>query len=141
QPSSPPRSIRGRLVNASPFSLGSSFAITAPDSHDKINPVVGGDPNLGTSYYAVIWEREYSSTDRDILGQLVSPTGLLEGGTIFIDNSGATVDVEPTISKSNGPGVWNIAWRRGGGIRAARMDWFGTVYLPSFQVFTPPFQP
>ncbi len=147
-PSSTPRTIWGREREAeSPYTLGAQFQISDPAiTSDQLDPDVGGDPVLaGPTYYCVVWTRVFNTTDRDVFARLVTSSSTLLGtSTIFIDNSGATVDINPSVSKSDGPAPfglqdWNIAWQRNpttgnSDIHAAQIHWDGVVTTPSFAV-------
>lgn len=119
--------IEGRLVDtAASVQAGAPFVINQV-SGDCVRPDVGGQWWTGTSAaeFCVIWEREFSSTDHDIHARRVQSTGALEGGTIFVSNSGAANDFAPAISASWGdPDLfgdsWNVAW-----IRDAQGDGLG----------------
>jgi hypothetical protein len=94
------------------------------------NCVVGGDPYFGSgaSYYCVVYERQYSATDWDILVRLVDMNGQLVGsGPIYFSNSGGTVDVGPAISKSDGEHHWMIVWQRNNGTGNEADIWGGIV--------------
>jgi len=138
-PSSGARTIQGRTISAGGL-LSAAFPISGTDQGgDKLNPDVGGDPYEGTAYYAVVWERVFDPGDRDVHARLITPGGVpTTTNTILIDNSGATVDTVPSISKSNMASIWNVAWQRGptfgGSIRAARVAWTGSIFTPSFAV-------
>jgi hypothetical protein len=61
-------------------SAGTQTVITGVETGTIRNCVVGGDPytgGQGPSYYCVVYEREYTSTDWDILVRLVAPDGSL----------------------------------------------------------------
>lgn len=132
--------IQGLTVQAATFGQGVNFTISTPDqAGDKLYPDVGGDPFLGTAYYCVTWHRTKSASDTDIHARLVRNDSTLVGGsTILIDNSNATLDSRPSVSKSNGQlggfAAWTIAWHRLNAeydIYAARISYSGLILNPS----------
>lgn len=142
------RIIRGRIRSATGSgAVGAQFTISGPESGDKVGADVGGDPYLQPpTYYCVVWNRYFSSSDHDVHGRLVASSGSLVGpATILIDNSVA-LDDQPSVSKSDGPGPsslqrWNLAWtRRAGGadtdIYGARIAWDGVISSPTFPIQT-----
>lgn len=65
-------------------------------------PDVGGDPNWESGgQWLVVWSREYSPTDFDVLGCVVNERPQM-GPTIAIENSSGTVFTAPQVSQSNG---------------------------------------
>src|SRR6185295_7265705 len=87
-------------------------------THDCHNCDVGGDPvSAGPTYYLVVWQRDYASGDDDIHAQQVNANSTLNGGLILVDNSSATLDFNPTVSKSDGSAPygtqnWTVTWTR-----------------------------
>ena len=138
----PNRVIQGRLITNAGSAVGSGIVLSTGDQGgDKVNPDVGGDPFVGQGYYCVVWEREFSSSDRDIHYRLLSPQGFLQGTTtLFADNTGSSVDVLPSISKSDDEATWNVVWQRSvngqGDLRAARIRWDGLLTTDSFPIDT-----
>ncbi|MBI5365253.1 MAG: hypothetical protein HZA53_18895 [Planctomycetes bacterium] len=146
-PASGTRSVWGRERESElPVSQSVQFLISTSDtSGDRLEPDVGGDPVLvGPTYYCVVWTRVFSAIDDDVHARLVQTNATLLGSsTILIDNSGATLDCRPAISKSDGPAPsilqdWNIAWDRQGpgpffqsSIHAAQVHWDGVITSPS----------
>lgn len=144
------RIIKGRTRSASGVAMGSQFQISDPaaNAYDQFHASVGGDPTtVGPTYYCVTWERVFSAgSDTDIFARIVRTDGTLVGtGVIPVDNSGLTLDENPSISKSCGVtpvGLardWTIVWQRlaapgNHDIRGARLDWSGTVVNPSFSI-------
>jgi hypothetical protein len=140
------RSIWGRTRQASSTSMAAQFEISTSFTGEKHSPDVGGDPvTVGPTYYCVVWCRVYSSTDTDIHYQLVRPDStLLSSSTQYVDNTGATEDFTPEISKSNGIAPyatqrWNVTFNRiytatDRDVRGAQIDWDGTLVTPSFSV-------
>jgi hypothetical protein len=118
--------------------------ISGGESGTIRNCVVGGDPYTGSgpSYWCVAYERQYSSTDWDILVRTVGdgPMGTYEiSPPIYLSNSGGTIDVAPAISKSNDAGDWMIAWQRNNGVANDSDIWGGIVRYDG-SVFAAPFQ-
>ncbi|MBK9387450.1 MAG: hypothetical protein IPN34_21765 [Planctomycetes bacterium] len=72
-------------------------------SGDALNPDVGGDPlELGPTYFTIVWEREYSPTDHDILMRQVTSTGALRSFTPTTIDVATSYQAKPRIGKSNG---------------------------------------
>lgn len=124
--------------------LGTQTVVVGTEFGPIRNCVIGGDPytgGQGSSYYCVVFEREFSSTDWDILVRLVRPDGSLVGTTpIFFSNSGGTIDVGPAVSKSDGAHDWMIVWQRNNGyvgdadVWGGILHWDGTVFAAPFQI-------
>jgi hypothetical protein len=136
--------IRGRTIQASPFSFGNQFDISTIEFGALINPDVGADPYFGQSYYCVVYQRVYSSTDDDILCRLIDSNGATAVGPIYLSNSSGTQDIRPSISKSNGSGSWAISWQRNvnnssTGIWAGRINWNGAISASPFQIINYPY--
>ncbi len=140
------RTIRGRIVHADSFTTGSVLDISGTDFGEKHDPDVGGDPRLfGSTFFCVVWERDFSPTDTDIHARLVTGAGTLVGGGSFnIDNSGGTLDSKPSISKTDGvpPTAtqnWIVAWVRAStptddDVYGARVRWDGTITSSTFAI-------
>ena len=142
-PGSGPRKIYGRTVQGSNGALGTTLDIGAEDPFvDLVNPDVGGDP-FGSlpSYFCVVWEKEFSTSDRDIYYRMVDPGNSLASSIQIVDISGGTYDTEPSISKSNDGSTWNVVWQRRStsmpyqqDIRGARIGWSGSTVNASFLI-------
>lgn len=137
-----PFTIQGRMRNAGSTTTGSVFTISSTsvggNSGDKICPDVGGDPHTtGPTYFTVVWERVYTSSDHDIHARQVSnglnPT-LLGTSELLIDNGGG-YEIGPVISNSAGapdPSAafqkWMIVYARGySEIRGRFIRWDGAL--------------
>jgi hypothetical protein len=106
------------------------------------NCVVGGDPWTVTdpSYFCVVYERQYSATDWDILVRMVDSWGTVIGTSpIYLSNSAGTIDVGPAISKSDGTHDWMIAWQRNNGV-ANDADVWGSIVRFDGLITANPFQ-
>jgi hypothetical protein len=107
-----PRWIGGRLWNAT-SGAGPQFDVERagnPGSYsgDALNPDVGGDPyELGTSYFTVVWQREFSAADHDILSRQVTGAGALRGTTPTAIDTSTTFQAKPRIGKSLGYSLTN----------------------------------
>jgi len=141
-----PNEIWGRTREAEDTTQGAQFQVSS-NSGAKLNPDVGGDPELvGPTYYCVVWERTFNvGVDHDVHARLVTTGGgLLGTSAVLIDNSGGTYDKWPTISKHDGLApfpsqAWNIVWGRmfspsDWDIRGAQVRWDGLVLTPSFSL-------
>ena len=120
-----PRWIGGRLfatsTGTSPSFVIERAGVGGSFSGDALRPDVGGDPaETGTTWYTVVWEREYSTTDHDILLRQVSPIGTLRTFSPIVIDTATSYESLPRIAKSNGytftgnPGVqyWPIVYQR-----------------------------
>lgn len=110
--------------------------VSGAESGSKVSPDVGGDYNtVGPTYWTVVWQRNYSPTDRDVHARQVGSGNLPRGnGTIFLDNS-LEDDITPDISESCGDRSfssqdWGVVWRRdvgGTDIFGRFVHWNGTL--------------
>ena len=138
--------IAGRIVGAgSSGALGGQFDIERDGmagsyTGNKFAPDVGGDPYLvGPTYYAVVWEREYSATDHDIHLKQIDTAGNLRSITPTVVDGSGTNESTPTISRGNGPGSapfqrWAVGYQRtysasDEDIRGALFTWDGQPIL------------
>jgi hypothetical protein len=139
------RVIKGRTRAAGSTTTSAQFQISDPAvTSDQSNADVGGDPTLSSpTYYFVTWERAYATGDHDIFARLVDPSTALSS-LIYVDDSSATLDTHPSISKSDGDEPftsqrWTIVWQREEGtnvIEAAQYRWDGSVVYPSFPMIS-----
>jgi hypothetical protein len=123
---------------------GTQTVVTGTEYGTIRNCVIGGDPytgGAGPSYYCIVYERQYSSTDWDIVCRLINAAGTLVGsGPIYFSNSSNTIDVGPAISKSDGTHDWMIVWQRNNGyvndadVWGGILHWDGTTFAPPFQI-------
>jgi len=139
------RIIRGATFAAASNTTGAQFTISGFEAGDKLNPDVGGDPALvGPTYYFVVWQRVLSAVDNDIHARLVNANGTNQSGLIVVDNTSATLDTVPAISKSDGNPPfttqnWTIAWMRDQDhLWGAQYLWDGSVTHPTFLVASTP---
>lgn len=135
--------IAGRTRDPGTLSMGAQFTIEDQTSviGDKIRPDVGGDAHrVGPTYFTVVWERVYSSSDHDIHGvqviSAVTPTRV-SAGTIYFDNSGF-YEQAPQIGNAAGAPIpnavnqqWMVVWKRstasGSDIFARTIRWDGPL--------------
>ncbi len=145
----PNRHIWGRSRSNSGFTVGSEFQISSPiTSGDHHSPDVGGDPLLAPpTYFCVVWQRDLSATDTDILGRLTHGAGNATfGDTIPLSNSANTLDRRPAISNSNSRSLpddqhWTIVFERqfsstDRDIWGVQVKWDGTITHPLFAIDT-----
>lgn len=138
------RTIRGVVRSVFNTLIAGPVQMSGANAGDMLNVDVGGDPyGFLPSYFLVVYERILSSSDHDIHAQLIDTAGVINAGvgTIYIDNSGATVDEYPAVSKSNDASTWNVAWQRATtptnhDIFGARVLWQGSVSAPTFPIST-----
>jgi hypothetical protein len=130
--------IRGRTRSAA--ELGPQFTVEdqTNSAGDKIRPDVGGDGHLAApTYFTVVWERVFTTSDHDIhgvqLGNELTPVRRTTAPILF-DNSGS-LETEPQISNGAGAPIpdataqwWTVVWRRStsvGQIFASTLRWDG----------------
>ncbi|MCU0863051.1 MAG: hypothetical protein MUC36_04595 [Planctomycetes bacterium] len=121
----PPRWVGGRIWslaggNQPQFDIerqgtGGSF------SGSCYRPDVGGDAaETGGTWFCVVWEREFSTTDHDIVMRLVGPFGALQTSAPTAIDTGGGYESFPRIAKSNGYSLttalsgqyWPIVYQR-----------------------------
>jgi hypothetical protein len=127
--------------------MGAQFQISESSwTGDKVSPDVGGEFE-GPVNFCVVWQRNYTAGDHDIVYRIVTAsTGVPNGATQIIDNSSADDDYRPRLSKSDGrqpasEQVWVVCWQRliGGtqhDIYGARVRWDGTLLTAPFAIDT-----
>jgi hypothetical protein len=141
----PNRIIRGRTCSGFNLAAGPFITISGAESGDKLNPDVGGDPNLAPpTYYCVVWQRDFNSTDEDVHARLVRADSTFLGGVVLLENSASTIDRFPSISKTNGVAPagsqeWNIVWQHqvsatNEDVQGARIHWNGDITDSTFTV-------
>jgi hypothetical protein len=138
----PNRRIEGATRIAAGNTTGAQVQLSDPAATgDKWRPDVGGDPyGFLPTFYLVVWQRDYSSTDYDVHARLVSTSGNPSGGAILIDNSGSTVDEYPAVSNSAGEtGRWMVVWDRkneasSDNIYGAAVNFDGTIANATFPI-------
>ncbi len=148
------RAIKGRRIRSeAPFAADPQQTISGNEQGDKHDPDVGGDLSSSSSgvpaHYCVVWTRTLSATDSDIHHRILwAGGGVPVGSPWAIDNSAATKDGHPSISKTCGDDFgngarWYVAWERelsstDSDIRAAILDHDGFVVIPSFNTQASP---
>ncbi len=138
------KSVRGRTIEPAGtiLSFGAKFTISEPGSADKLRPDVGGDPyETQPSYYCVVYQTEFSASDKRIAVRQVDSNGALVGGAPTYLGSSGVIDTDPSVSNSNQTSEWLISWMRDhpisfGDIWAAYVRWDGFVTHPAFPVST-----
>ena len=131
---------RVRADNAGGFDSGKVQLSDPGTSGEKLNADVGADPFPGLAYFLLVYERVYSFSDRDVHARLIDSSGA-PVSTIYVDNSGGTIDEVPSVSKTNNTGNWNIAWQRetssgSHDIFGAKVYWQGSITYPTFPIST-----
>jgi hypothetical protein len=139
------RTIQGRTINPNGVT-SAPITIAGLDTYDKFAPDVGGDPaSSPPTYFLVVWERTFSTTDHDIHARLVTSAGAPVATAFSIDNSSSTLDTRPAISKSDGHPPfstqnWTIVWQRYNPsalheqLYGAQVKWDGSVTHATFPV-------
>lgn len=120
-----PRWIGGRMFDVAQ-GVGTAFDVERPGvtstlAGDALSPDVGGDPlELGPTYFTVVWEHEYSTTDHDIRMRQVTTDGSLRGNAPTGIDTSTGFESVPRIGKSNGYSSgnnqagqhWTVVWQR-----------------------------
>lgn len=137
--------IWSRTRDAAAAVLGTPTQLSSTEFGDKVLPDVGGDfYDAGPTYFAVVWQRNFSVSDTDIHYRRVQSDGTPLGVVQNVDNSSA-VDSAPRIAKSDGAGpsnaqAWPVVWHRQIGsqfdIYGARLSWDGVLATPPFGIDT-----
>ncbi len=136
------RQVWGRIRSAINNTLGSKVQISGTATGEQYNADVGGDPFDGFSYYVVVWQRNFSATDRDIFCRRIDPvTGATAGDVVLIENSGGTLYQNPSISKSKVAAgeEWMVVYEFANNpvnvdIYGALIAWDGTIAQANFSV-------
>ena len=118
------RQIDGFLMDSNPaaisgYDVGLGFPINdGPGLRDCFNADVAGNTfsSVNAWSYLVTWTREWTATDHDVHGQIVSSTGALTNGRINIDSSPSN-DIQSSVSASIGDSsidgnYYNVVWIR-----------------------------
>jgi hypothetical protein len=122
------RSVAGRVElagDAIELVLPAEFVATARLPL-LVDPLIGGKSDVYTataasnsdaSYdvttdsYLVVFQRDWSSTDHDVYGQRVTPSGALLGSVVLFEVSVPNVGENPAVGNCNGSNRWFVAWR------------------------------
>jgi hypothetical protein len=125
--------IAGRVYHAGNHTVSSQFDIER-GTRSCGKPDVGGDPSLTTpTYWTVVFERQWTSSDGDIMMRQVTEGGVLRGsGMTAIDASTAAHEA-PVISRSNGTGtfaqqVWLVCYLQDSGGGQFRVQLRGVAW-------------
>src|SRR5262245_14435132 len=106
------------LVDAAEYPLvldpliGTPFLIPSPGDYPVGVPDVAYDSK--EAVYLVVWGRTFSLTDWDILAQRVSTSGQAVGGIIFVEISGVTTLLPPTVANVRQSRRFLVAWSDNG---------------------------
>ncbi len=92
--------------------VGTTLTVIA-STFNTFDPDVAFDE--ASNLYLVVYARQFSATDFDIHAQRVTTGGVLSGGTVLIDNSGATIDTNGRVSTINSQNSFCVVWRRDNG--------------------------
>jgi hypothetical protein len=118
-PGSANADIEGRFVDTTTLATSGAQFVIDTQTHNCVKPDVGGSWGGAAVYsdYCVVWQRDFSPTDIDILGRVVNQDGTFLTNVLNVANSAAESDYAPAISKSRGDesfsgDFWNIAWIR-----------------------------
>ena len=99
-----------RVQGASGQLLGSALTISN-QSFDESVPAVAAIPPIGTGgQYLVVWQREWSSTDNDILARRVTGEGSTDGSYLVINNAADHDTVAPAVAGSESSQKYLLAW-------------------------------
>jgi hypothetical protein len=117
-------------ASQAPYPVGPGVQVNgANDTGNIYSPDVGGSivPD-GDPTFFVVWSREYSATDHDVLGRAVGTDGLPRGSMVAIENSANTIYGNAHISQMGTTGGWMVAYN----FRYSPTDW--DVYGASINV-------
>lgn len=119
--------IAGRVYHAGNNLLGSQFDIER-GTRSCLKPDVGGDPSgVVPTYWTVVFEREWSSSDGDIMMRQVTENGALRGTGMTAVDASSLDDEAPVISRSNGTGTasqqaWMVCFLRDSGSNQVQLQ-------------------
>lgn len=103
-----------RVQGASGQLLGASDIAISTQSYEEINPAVAAIPPVGSEgQYLVVWQREWTSTDRDILARRVTGGGAVDGSTFGINTDFDDL-YNPAVAGSESNQQYLVAWREEG---------------------------
>ena len=121
----PPRWVGGRIWSLAGGNLPQfdveRQGVGGSYSGSCYRPDVGGDAaENGGTWFCVVWEREYSTADHDVLMRLVGPFGALQTPSPTPIDVGSGYESYPRIGKSNGYSLttalsgqyWPIVYQR-----------------------------
>ncbi|MCU0867484.1 MAG: hypothetical protein MUC36_27190 [Planctomycetes bacterium] len=111
---------------------------------NNFRPDVGADPFPGAAaYYCVVFEKNVGAGNNDIYYKLVQQDGTLLTTNPTALDTGTNNQSNPTIGKSNGTGLWFIAWQStfqfspfDQELYGAYVNWPGTITVPLFPIAT-----
>jgi len=136
--------IKGRTRAANSNTVGPVFVVDTAEPDVFLD--VGGDPDAGhAGNFLVAWEALVDATNHDVFARVVdAATGTPLGTKITIDNSVATLDQHPTVSKCDGRAPdtlqdWTIVWDRqvavgDHDIYGAQVHWNGAITEAAFAI-------
>ncbi|MEZ6016888.1 MAG: hypothetical protein R3F49_17345 [Planctomycetota bacterium] len=111
------RRIGARPRHADSGVVGTAFLVDASTAVDRLSADICGDSFTGGTagaHFTIVWQRFWNATDSDIVARIVDEDGTLLTSEIYITNTIAVSDEDPTISKCIAPATSDsvIAWRR-----------------------------
>jgi hypothetical protein len=118
---------------------GSAFIIayyTAP----TVNPAVAAIPTTpGNEKFLIVFELQYSSTDRDIYARVVTEEGAIIpeiGGTIYVADS-TNSETNPSIAGSESNDTYLVTWRENlTTIKSRKVSYDGTLAPDTDHIYT-----
>ena len=126
-----------RRVSSAGAPLGSENSISSQDALLRRAPELDYNPNTG--HYLVVWELEYSGSDRDIYSCLVTASGSIVYGEAGVVTSG-TDEANPSVAFNQTQGEFLVVWEQYNGsdfdIYAQRMSGEGALIGGAFSVAT-----
>jgi hypothetical protein len=100
-----------RVQGASGQLLGASAIAISTQTHEERNPAVAAIPLVGSGgQYMVVWQREWTSTDNDILARRVTGEGSTDGSYFVINNASDHDTVNPAVAGSESSQEYLLAW-------------------------------
>ncbi|MEZ6016882.1 MAG: hypothetical protein R3F49_17315 [Planctomycetota bacterium] len=112
---STPTKIRARARHCDTSAQGVHFFVDNGTASARAHADVAGDTFTGSSaHFVVVWQREWSATDADIVARSVDADGAYVSGEVFVTNLVGIRDEQPSCSNTITPGRddCNIVWRR-----------------------------
>jgi hypothetical protein len=134
------RVVKGRITEGN-GTVWAPFVIADSSLGHAISCDVGADDSFR---FCVVWEREVTASDHDILFRMVTGSGSFSTAPLAVDNSIGSLDQRPRIAGSSGRAgttaqFWPVVWQRrfssvDEDIRGAVINTDGILLRPSFSI-------
>jgi hypothetical protein len=96
-----PVMIQGRILDNAGGLLTGQFVVQS-SGVDEVHPDIGGDVGGAPTYFTIVWEHNFSTTDHDIYARQVTFDGTLRGTSPIFVQTNTSNQSWPSISKSDG---------------------------------------